>query len=196
MAYWYIAHEDELLLDLDDYTRPTRTGCPWGESFFRRRLRDAITWNKLSIDGVWLARSRSPKHFHAVVKLAVPMGVIERLVWQMHLGSDLYRGRADLMRAALKIDAPSLLIRTEPIPEFYRHSDYACDCTEKHDTQTQFDLGKRACPIWQDIRGLSPWQLFGKSRKLNETFIPLPIGKVPISLIMECDNCDGVPEIP
>src|SRR5438477_166939 len=110
MSFWYIAHNDELLLDLDDYMRPTKTGCPWGEAFFRRRLRDAIAAGKLQVREVWLVNSMSEHHYHAFIRLkARPLtAVLARLVWQLHLGSDLYRGRADLMRFVRGIEAPSL----------------------------------------------------------------------------------------
>src|SRR5256885_13960439 len=97
MSYWYIAHSDELLLDLDAYMRPTRSGCPWGEAFFRRRLRDAIAAGKLQVRDVWLVNSSSEKHYHAFVRLksksrAAPGYIpsdMERLGLQMDLGLDL-----------------------------------------------------------------------------------------------------------
>ena len=200
MSYWYIAHNDELLLDIDDYMRPTKSGCPWGEAFFRRRLRDAMAAGKLNVREVWLVNSISEHHYHIFVRLKKEMSKfspkfgkerrklgpenIERLVWQLHLGSDLYRGRADLMRLARQIYGPSLLIRPKIIPNFYRAPDAACGCTEKHDTEKQFALGENACSIWKYYRGMSPWELFGPSRKISERFIPLPTGRVPLELIM------------
>jgi len=190
MSFWYIAHDDELLLDLDDYMRPTKTGCPWGEAFFRRRLRNAIAAGKLNVSEVWLVRSNSEHHFHAILKVKDfrnhqdLQSRIAKLTWQLHLGSDLYRGRADLMRAVRGFPSASLLIRNEVIPDFYRGPDAQCPCTEKHDTQKQFDLGENACPIWRSVRGMSPWELFGPSSKKSEMFIPLPTGRVPLQLIM------------
>src|SRR5271154_3908207 len=99
MSYWYIARQDELLIDLDEYMRPTKSGCPWGEAFFRRRLRDAMSAGKLNVKEVWLVNSTSEHHYHAIIRLKtdwrkrkqeIPTD-IERLVWQLHLGSDLYR---------------------------------------------------------------------------------------------------------
>ncbi len=204
MSYWYIAHNDELLIDLDEYMRPTKSGCPWGEAFFRRRLRDAISANKLHVREVWLVNSTSERHYHAFIRIKhrvahslwSPTNMkrslwsptdMERLVWQLHLGSDLYRGRADLMRLARSMYGPSLLIRHEPVKEFYRPPDAVCECDEKHDTEKQHKLGVNACPIWQHYRGMSPWELFGPSRKLSERFVPLPIGRVPLELIMKVE---------
>ena len=194
MSFWYVAHNDELLLDLDDYMRPTKTGCPWGEGFFRRRLRNAMAGGKLKVSEVWLDHSNSERHFHAVV--VVPQfrnredlqARIEKLVWQLHLGSDLYRGRADLMRAVRGFPSASLLIRDTKIPNFYREPDYQCLCTKKHNTEEQFNLvnsGGNACSIFQSLRGMSPWELFGPSSKKAELFIPLPTGRVPLELIMQ-----------
>lgn len=196
---WYVAHHDELLIDLDEYMRPTKTGCPWGEAFFRRRLRDAMAAGKLDVEEVWLVNSTSEHHYHAIVRIEPRWGKagtdtprwtpedMERLVWQLHLGSDLYRGRADLMRLARNVYGPSLLIRHEKIAGFYREPDAVCDCTKKHDTEQQCALGDLGCPIWQHYRGMSPWELFGPSRKQTERFVALPTGRVPLELIMKVE---------
>src|SRR5258708_2258750 len=140
MAYWYIAREDELLLDLDTYMRPTAKGAPWGEMFFRRRLRDAIANGKLEVTGVWLTQSYSKEHYQAVVKLHRTINQMARLVWQLHLGSDLYRGRADMMRAVRGYPSASLLILPSKIKDFYRKPDEECTCTEKHTTLAQMTM--------------------------------------------------------
>lgn len=186
MSVWYLSKFDELLIDLDDYTRPTKSGGPWGEMFFRRRLRDAMTAGKLNVRSVWLVRSASEHHFQAVVRLAEKMPTVERLVWQLHLGSDLYRGRADLMRAARGFAAPSLLILPNRIDDFYREPDRVCSCVTKHSTEGQLQLQAkgRGCAIWRELRGMSPWELFGPSSTDVEKFISLPVGPVPLSLIM------------
>lgn len=192
MSYWYIARSNELLLDLDDYMRPTKTGCPWGEAFFRRRLRDAMAAGKIQVRDVWLANSSSENHYHAVIRTKNKdfrsRGKLENLIWQLHFGSDLYRGRADLMRYARNFEFPSLLIRSTQFPEFYRAPDAVCECATKHDTEKQFALGDKACPIWRKYRGMSPWELFGPSRKENERFVPLPVGRVPLELIMKVES--------
>lgn len=186
MSVWYLSKFDELLIDLDDYTRPTKSGGPWGEMFFRRRLRDAMTAGKLNVSSVWLVRSSSDHHFQAVVRLAENMPTVERLVWQLHLGSDLYRGRADLMRAARGFAAPSLLILPYRIDDFYREPDRVCSCVMKHKTDEQQKLAEQGqgCAIWRELRGMSPWELFGPSSTDVEKFISLPVGPVPLSLIM------------
>ena len=179
MAYWYLARAYELLLDLDEYGRPAKSGGPWGEVFFRRRLRDARASGKLNVEAVYLAHSSTERHFHAIVVLWQDMPEIERLIWQLELGSDLYRGRADLMRAALGQAAPSLLIRNHLMPDFYRSPDYECPCQAKHITSENPD-----CPIWRRFRGASPWQLFGKPIHSGPEYaVPLPLGKIPIELI-------------
>lgn len=186
MSYWYIARSDELLLDLDDYMRPSKSGCPWGEAFFRRRLRSAILDDKLKVSEVYVLQSSSAGHYHAIVKLESPLPTIMRLVWQLHLGSDLYRGRADLMRHARGFTAPTLLIRPRPIAEnFYRDADAICTCTEKHVTSKIMALPvKKRCAVWMKYRGMSPWELFGRSGESSERFIPLPIGKVSLDVIL------------
>jgi len=182
-AHWYLAHDDELLVDIDAYDRPTKTGELWGEVFFRRRLRSAIASHKLHVRDVWLDESNTPGHFHGVVRLTEPMDRVQRLVWQMHLGSDLYRGRADLMRAARGIAAPSLLIRSRQFRTFYRPADRVCSCTQKHVTD-ELARGERVCDVWTELRGMSPWELFGESNRDAEKTVSLPVGMVPIEKIM------------
>lgn len=188
MSYWYVAHDDELLIDLDDYMRPTRTGCPWGEAFFRLRLRDAMNAGKLQILSVWLVPSNSDRHYSAIVQLSnsTPLNLIQRLIWQLYLGSDLYRARADLMRAANGVPNPSLLILPKPIRGFYRKPDAQCSCTEKHSTEQQFERMQNggACAVWVRYRGRSPWELFGRTYRKREKFVPLPVGRVPLNLIL------------
>jgi hypothetical protein len=35
------------------------------------------------------------------------------------------------------------------------------------------------------LRGYSPWELFGPTLQEVEQFVPLPLGKVPLKLILE-----------
>ena len=185
MAVWYVQHDDELLLDLDHYERLTKNGGVHGEEFFRLRLQAAIESGRLHVRSVWLVPSTNEKHFHAIVRITDNrISVIERLVWQIHLGSDLYKGRADLMRAARGDLFPSLLIRAKPIERFYRLPDAVCECTEKHDTNEQWTLGKKACAVWQYYRGHTPWQLFGPS-PAPQYRVRLPNGEVPLESIMQ-----------
>jgi hypothetical protein len=187
MSVWYLARPDELLIDLDDAGRPTRTGAPWIEVFFRRRLRDAIADGKLRVRDVYLSPSNSVRHYHAIVRLGEPLPIMQRLVWQLHLGSDLYRGRADLMRAARGFDAPSLLIRSHPMIGFYREPDRVCDCTAKHITSDQ-----PTCKVWRELRGMSPWELFGRSTPTQpERGVSLRAGKVDLVRLMIRNPIDG-----
>jgi hypothetical protein len=184
MSAWYVAHNDELLIDIDEPQKPVRGG-PYIEKFFRQRLRDAIRAGLLAVHDVWIVPSTTNGHVHIAVQLAAPLPILERLVWQQHLGSDLYRGKSDLMRLARGKPAPSLLIEAEPIPRFYREPDYVCPCTRKHDTAEQQALGDKACPVWLDVRGLSPWELFGPSSQEPELCVVLPrSGRVPAAAIM------------
>ena len=195
MSFWYLAHPDELLIDLDDYTRPapSKTGesrGPWGEIFFRRRLADAIRADRLKVcdPPVYLGRSNSERHWHAIVRLRYPMPLDQRLTWQLRLGSDLMRAQADLMRAAMCVDFPSLLIRNTPMKGFYREPDRQCACTRKHDTAEQSALNGQGCPVWRELRGLTPWQLFRPTHHGDHRGIILPVGEVPLELILQIDE--------
>lgn len=195
MSFWYLASDRELLLDLDDYMRPapSKTGesrGPWGEIFFRRRLGDAIRAGRLDVmdPPVYLDRSNSARHWHAIVRLRKPMPLNRRLIWQLRLGSDLMRSQADLMRADMGVKFPSLLIRNTPMKDFYRPPDRQCPCTRKHDTSEQMQLNGRGCPIWRELRGMTPWELFGPCHKGNHRGVTLPIGEVPLDLILRIDE--------
>ena len=180
MSVWYLTKPNELLIDLDDGARPAKSGGSWIEVFFRRRLRDAILDGKMKVRDIFLVRSASEHHFQVFVRLKKRMPLFQRLVWQLHLGSDLYRGRADLMRAARGIKAPSLLIRPEAIAGFWRSPDRICGCKKKHVTAENPD-----CKVWRELRGMSPWELFGKSERIKEREIPLPLGRVALELILQ-----------
>jgi hypothetical protein len=188
MSYWYLAHENELMIDLDDYDRSAKSGEPWGELFFRRRLREAIKAKLLRVKEVLMLPSQTAGHFHAMITLESGIPTLERLIWQLHLGSDLYRGRADLMRHAKGHLAPTLLITPWRIPTFRSH-DARCDCQSKHVTEKIFEQpASERCKVWTAFRGQSPWELFGGSTREFEMPVPLPPGRVPLSLIMRKDN--------
>jgi hypothetical protein len=183
MSAWYLAHEDELLIDIDDPEKAARRGGTFEEEFFRKRLRAALEGERLNVAEVWRLPSSTERHLHIYVRLAGGLDPLERLVWQLHLGSDLYRGRADLMRLARKHTAPSLLIERTEIRGFYRPADFVCGCTRKHDTDEQHAMGDRACVAWRAYRGASPWELFGPTTREVEPAVRLPVGRVPLALI-------------
>jgi len=190
MAAWYFdSQPDELLLDFDEFDKPTRRGGgPWCEEFFRLRLQAAMEAGKLDVRDVWIVASATSRHKHVIVRLSTPMFQFERLTWQIHLGSDLYRARADYMRAGRGIIPASLLIEKTPIVDpvtgepFWRRPDAECSCVEKHVTEDQFKLGDKACPVWRKYRGMSPWELWGPSPKPQQR-VKLKDGHIPLDYI-------------
>lgn len=196
MAYWYIAKEDELLLDIDNYDKPVPKFQIWGE-MFRQRLRDALRAHKIEVRttkgevDIFIEESNTLKHYHVFIRLTEPMDLFKRMVWQLRLASDWKRAHADLMRAADGIEPASLLIRTDNLPGLWREPDEVCPCLEgKHETLKQVELIKagKGCPVWERLRGATPWELFGPpahdGRKL-ELPVDLPIGRVPLELILK-----------
>jgi hypothetical protein len=193
MAYWYTEKPDELLLDIDDYTKRIQRFVIWGE-MFRQRLRDAVIAGKLRIrhtDGaadIIIAESNREQHFHVFIRLAEPMPRCERMVWQLRLGSDQHRAQADLMRSARGVAAASLLIRHTKIRELWREPDDTCNCTDKHDTIRQSELvaAGGGCPVWARLRGSDPWAEFG-ARQHDGIEKPqnLPLGRVPLEAILK-----------
>lgn len=161
MSAWYIARENELLLDIDGGNqRLSQSDGTKLEMFFRRRLRDAVLDRLIKVDHIWIEPSITPGNFHVFVRLSGPMTLQRRLIWQSWLGSDLYRARADLMRADLSHLFPSLLILPKEIG--YRKPDAVCGCSTKHDLNGVADLG--FCETWKRFRGPSPWECFGAPR--------------------------------
>lgn len=200
MSFWYTEKPDELLLDLDDYDKPVQHFQIWGE-MFRQRLRSAVLADLLTIRttngeaDILLEESNTPNHFHVFIRLVRPMPLDQRLVWQQRLGSDWKRAHADLMRAARRIRPASLLIRTHKVDELWREPDYICPCPNgKHETLKQVELLKAGigCPVWQELRGATPWELFGKpTHNGMELPVNLPLGRVPLEKILEVGQLKG-----
>jgi len=183
MMYWYTAQPNELLIDLDEYMRPLKSkgnhrAGPWGERMFRRRLAAAIRSQHLQVFDVYLSRSISPHKFHAIIKLCNPLPEMIRMAWQFRLGSDINKSMADIMRSALYLPNPSLLILPNEIPDFYRPPDAMCKCTQKHTKEGY-------CTVFEKYRGPDFCELFGEPLDGEANgWVALPIGKVPLDLIM------------
>lgn len=175
MSVWYIAQPNELLLDVDAYGAELTRGGKKLEMFVRRRLRDAVLDKLLDVDHIWIEPSTSPGNAHVFVRLKTPVPLMHRMIWQSWVGSDLFRARADLMRAANGHRYPSLLILPKRIG--FRAPDDECACVGKHDINGVADRGE--CEVWGMYRGPSPFECFGRPRtKINEGSHPaLPFGR-------------------
>lgn len=183
MAAWYIARANELLLDVDRAMAPTKAGGPPRlDAFVRRRVRDAVLARKLDVKRLVVAPSYSPGNRHVLITMGRSMPMMERLIWQAWLGSDLYRARADLMRAAMGHLYPSLLVAPRIIPE-WRAPNAICPCEGKH------AIDGSECKAWRRFRGPSPWECFGKpSTSVSEGWIAdIGIGEMPQAMLMRVD---------
>lgn len=180
MIAWYVAKDDELLIDIDG-----RSGEPAKKlESFRRRLRAAFLCKKLDVRSVWLFPSQTSKHFHAFVQLADNMRQVERIAWELRLGSDIYRTCANLLRHERIIQAASLFFASDTEDEaiqgsgFYRVADHYCTCTE----HTEESLAH--CVIEKWLRGrYASCDFFGKVDRGEEVIPRLNIGKISLATI-------------
>jgi hypothetical protein len=179
MSHWYIARADEFLIDLDRLDRRTEKGDVSYLELWRRRLRDAERDGHFDIRRSFIYPTFTPDHFHCYVQIGQEMRLSERLTWQSWLVSDRQRANADWMRASRGVKFPTLLEEPTALRRFYRAADYICGCEGKHKTANQPD-----CEVWREIRGRSPWELFGRPAEGPEREIPLPLnGEIPLHLI-------------
>jgi hypothetical protein len=169
---WYVARDDELMLDIDGKASGSNLGP------MRVRLDAALRSGLLKLRGpVFVYRSKTAHHYHVILRLAGPMEPARRFTWEMQLRSDAYRGRCNLIRALDGVPAPGLLIAPGPWPEFYRPADATCFCPGKHDFETL-----KTCPAAEKLRGKdhAARGYFGRlpagTRALRLRMRPGPIG--------------------
>src|SRR5271154_3358128 len=162
MNYWYVARPNELFIDTDKMSRSI--------AHTKARLQGAIECGKLDVTYVMQRPSMRPDHCHTIVtlKLEQPNNAkwhyglhwqIEKLIWEMILHGDIYRGFCSIMRCINDVDSQSVLIspfsffskRSDgawlPLPED-RKSDDSCNCKTKHNSATM-----QTCPAAIRLRG-------------------------------------------
>jgi hypothetical protein len=154
--YWYVAKNDELLLDVDNIAHVL--------PHLRQRLQGAIECGKLDVDFVYRQKSQNKtgNHEHIIIKLKRPMRNLERYVWEIILRGDLYRGCSNIMRHLYDVPAPSVFISPHNC-FFFRHPDHYCECKKKHKLDVMTD-----CPVAKKLRGeFRDKGFFGKPSKAN-----------------------------
>lgn len=152
MACWYIARPNELLLDLD---APKLAEALPAVERMRRRVREAIAAGALHVESVAVGRSGWRRgNAHAIVTLSKPYPPLQRLTWQLALGSDVGRAAKDFRRLAIGHAFPSLLITRREISGA-REPDNVCACSSKH------ALGSD-CYVWAWYRGDDTENPFGE----------------------------------
>lgn len=125
--YWYVARQNELLVDIDH-----REGPPVKLGIMRARLLGAIKDEKLFVESAWLWPSTNPLHYHVFVILEYNISTEERLIWESRLMDDPYRNIMNRMRHIRNV-VGSLLISSVEYPMPPRLPDYLCSCEGKHD---------------------------------------------------------------
>lgn len=162
--WWYVGRENEILLDLDS-ERAVRMAM----DRIRRNLRAGL----LVVDTIHFYRSPTPGHAHMFVTLKKPMCPLERATWALHLGSDLARGLASIMRGCRGVGGADLLIANQRYD--VRGPDHTCDCNS-HKTRA----AQRACPVMRELRGAAAdAEYFAKPRARP---VVVPVGNVPLRI--------------
>lgn len=172
--YWYIGRETELLLDLDSST------AVW---YAVQKLRRNMRREFLPVSEVHLFRSLAPDHFHMFVILKQTMPAMERAIWECQLMSDLKRVQYNLMRSLRGLSGADLLI-TDRVYSGVRQPDYTCDCAAKHKRRRITNH----CPILNHLHGAeagAEYFAIKRDRKQRTTTLKLPIGKIPLSTILQ-----------
>ena len=133
--HWYVAQDDELLIDLDSRVLL---------EIALKRMRDSsrLEVAPLQIDRIFVASSTKPDHFHLAIKMLYPMSVLYRMTWQLFLYDDVNRAVHNLFRALDGNPSPCLIISPSnwltcsavalkpeiQVGEFWRSHDAVCTC--------------------------------------------------------------------
>lgn len=169
MWNWYIAKEDELMVDLDWRHNIQRSRL--GLSI--ERLAGAIESKSLAVaidaatkkPDVFLWPSQTPQHYHLYIRLSEPMNAVGRLMWESYLCDDEWRSRMNHLRLSTFAKSISLLISPVRWP-IDREPDATCICSSKHRPEIM-----QVCPVAQKHAGqLSP-TFFGKRREIPSIHI-------------------------
>lgn len=134
---WYVAQDNEILVDMD---KPT-TSLPHVEM----RLRGALASQHIDVKRVELHRSFSESHVHMLITLEHFLDANERAIWALMFHSDIYRACNTLMRLSNCVTAADLLIT--PLA-FIRPPNYVCVCDGKHTGPVM-----ESCPAAIALRG-------------------------------------------
>lgn len=163
MNYWYVARDNEIFIDTDNFARSMQ--------HTKMRLQGAIECGKLDVAYIMQRPSKSDGekgkgHVHTIITLKSEMDAVQRATWALVLHSDIYRAACTIMRSCHGVVAPDVLI--SPYASFYltdrkpeRMYDDLCHCTVKHNA-----AGMENC--------LAAIRLRGKKRLL--TFFGKPSG--------------------
>lgn len=143
MRYWYIARNDELMVDID-----CKPGQPPAKLLLSRsRLMGGMGAGLLNVKQWGIFYSETVNHYHVIVQLASDLPIVERCAWESRLLDDPYRRDMNLARALYGVTG-SLLITPQRHKGFYREPDYVCSCRAKHTAEV---MG--LCPVAERVRG-------------------------------------------
>lgn len=147
--YWYVARDDELMMDLDGQTLL--------EIALKRLNKPEYS---IPVRRIYVGPSTSKDHYHMAVQLA-PDGkypLLWRLTLQLYLMDHVYRSVKNFTRALTEIPAPSLLISshnwqitsTLNSGTFWRAPDALCLCpVQRHKSHEAI----WTCPAHTKLRG-------------------------------------------
>jgi len=169
--YWYLARDNEILLDCDSAASLSHAMLRLGRNIRQRFL---------GVRRVYVFRSTpGQEKFHVFVFLGKSMSANQRALWQLHLGSDRIRELYTLTRIERGLKSPNLLIAKMDYGIPRRTPDDTCECRGKHQ-----GVGPcLRCPVMSRIHGKEAGMIYYALRNELRTRrkIQVPLGAVSLS---------------
>jgi len=151
--HWYVARENELLIDCDSRTLLQIAMKRLEDT---QRIREAEI--PLEVERTFVAPSNNPDHFHFAVLVKNKLSPIVQMTWQLFLMDDVNRSVHNLFRVVNLYKAPSLLISPHnwltdnryETNSFWRSHDAVCQCDSRVHKNKDTIL---QCPAHIRLRG-------------------------------------------
>lgn len=188
--YTYVERDDEIFCDIDHRhtLKPGQKPPPPVKLLLALdRLAGGMRDGALKVAGAYLYPSKTPLHYHLLVRLAAPMPTAQRVTWAGRLLDDPYRNLMNHERARRGV-VGSLLITPQPyeargVP-YPRAPDHVCACQGSHKREDAL-----ACPVLKRLRGADiDAEYFGRRVYLRRRPVFGELDLTPTD--QRCAGCD------